>query len=90
MPAPSVRVKKKDGSYHFCVDDHRLNDATHKDSDPLPCINDALDYIAGSGWTLRDCSSCMLTPVTGSRAVLSREGEHGEQGNTYFSHAQPT
>ncbi|KAJ8385495.1 hypothetical protein AAFF_G00185910 [Aldrovandia affinis] len=42
--------KKKDNSWHFCVDYRRLNAVTRKDSYPLPCIDDALDHISGSRW----------------------------------------
>ena len=48
--APAVLVKKKDGSWRFCVDYRRLNEVTRKDSYPLPWIDDALDYIGGSSW----------------------------------------
>lgn len=48
--APAVLVKKKDDTWRFCVDYRRLNDVTRKDAYPLPRIDDALDYIAGSCW----------------------------------------
>lgn len=50
IPSPMVLVKKKDSSQRFCVDYQCLNDATHKESYPLPRIYEALDYIAGSWW----------------------------------------
>ncbi len=31
-----VLVKKKDGTIHFCVDYHKLNHVTHKDTYPPP------------------------------------------------------
>ncbi|KAF7643856.1 hypothetical protein LDENG_00232190 [Lucifuga dentata] len=48
--APVVLVKKKDGGWQFCVDYRWLNAVTQKDSYPLPRIDNALDYIAGSRW----------------------------------------
>ena len=41
-------VKKKDGSWRFCVDYRKLNDLTLKDSYPLPHIEDTFDALAGS------------------------------------------
>ncbi|KAL1254314.1 hypothetical protein QQF64_016543 [Cirrhinus molitorella] len=48
--APIVMVRKKQGGWRPCVDFRRLNAVTRKDSYPLPRIDDALDYVAGSGW----------------------------------------
>ncbi len=38
--SPIVLVRKKDGTIRFCVDYHKLNDVTHKDTYPLPRIDD--------------------------------------------------
>ncbi|KAI3369348.1 hypothetical protein L3Q82_007586 [Scortum barcoo] len=46
--APVVWVKKKDGTWCFCVDYRLLNKITCKDSYPLPRVDYALDCIAGS------------------------------------------
>ena len=42
-----VLVWKKDGTLYFCVDFHRLNAHTKKDSYPLPQIQEALESMAG-------------------------------------------
>ena len=43
-------VTKKDGGTRLCVDYRRLNDATVKDTYPLPRIDDTLDMLAGKQW----------------------------------------
>ena len=43
-----VFVRKKDGTLHFCVDFHRLNVHTKKDSYPLLQIQEALESMAGA------------------------------------------
>ena len=42
-----VLVQKKDGTLHFCVDFRCLNVWMKKDSYPLPCIQEALESMAG-------------------------------------------
>ncbi len=46
--APIVLVKKKNGDTRFSVDYRKLNDVTHKDSYPLPRIDDTLEALAGA------------------------------------------
>lgn len=43
--SPILLVKKKDGSYRFCVDYRKLNAVTEKDAYPLPYINATLDRL---------------------------------------------
>ena len=46
--SPVVLVKKKNGSWRFCVDYRKLNELTCKDAYPLPRIDDSLDALGGS------------------------------------------
>ncbi|GFV48671.1 transposon Tf2-6 polyprotein [Trichonephila clavipes] len=46
--SPVVLVRKKDGSWHFCVDYRKLNSVTKKDVYPLPRIDDTLDCLKGA------------------------------------------
>lgn len=43
-------VKKKDGTWHFCVDYRHLNAITVKNKHPLPIVDKLLDELAGSVW----------------------------------------
>ena len=42
-------VLKKDGKWRVCIDYTDLNEACPKDSFPLPCIDQSVDFAAGKG-----------------------------------------
>jgi hypothetical protein len=46
--SPVVLVKKKDGTFRFCVDFRKLNRITRRDAYPLPRIDDVVDMLEGS------------------------------------------
>lgn len=48
--APVILVKKKDGTWRFCVDYRRLNAVTRKDVYPLPRIDDAIDCLFAASY----------------------------------------
>jgi len=45
--SPVCLVKKKDGTYRFCVDYRRLNAVSKRDAFPIPDTHDALDHLRG-------------------------------------------
>jgi len=46
--SPVCMVRKKDGSYRYCVDYRRMNSVTIKDAFPVPDVKDALDSLRGA------------------------------------------
>ncbi|GJT13441.1 putative reverse transcriptase domain-containing protein [Tanacetum coccineum] len=46
--APVLFVKKKDRSFHMCIDYHELNKLTIKNRYPLPRIDDLFDQLQGA------------------------------------------
>ena len=46
--SPVVMVRKKNGSWRFCIDYRKLNAVTHLDAYPLPIIDATLESLAGS------------------------------------------
>ena len=74
-----VLVHKKDGGLHFCIDFHKLNARTKKDSYPLPQIQEAIESLVGAG-----CFSCLDLKVGFWQIdMMSIKAIH------YFHHGKP-
>ena len=46
--SPVCLVRKKDGTFRFCVDYRRVNAVSRRDAFPIPNIHDALDHLRGA------------------------------------------
>ena len=73
--SPVVMVKKKNGSWRFCIDYRQLNATTHQDAYPLPRIDVTLESLAGSA---------LFTTLDLASGYWQVEIEEGDKEKTAF------
>lgn len=64
-------VRKKDGSWRFCVDYRMLNALTVKPKFPIPVVDELLDELANAR-----CFSCLDLRVGFNQIRLAKEEEY--------------
>lgn len=79
--SPVLLVRKKDGSWRFCVDYRMLNALTVKSKFPIPVIDELLDELSSIAWFT------MLDLCAGFNQIRLAPGEEYKTAfQTYWGH----
>ncbi len=71
-------MRKTDGTICFCVDYHKLNNATHKDAYLLPKIDDILEALRGAKYL------CSINLASGYWQI--KVADNDKEKTTFSSH----